>query len=198
MRDFHPLVKRLMDGEVALADLPPELRAEGEAALRLLAAVPRAPVALPEALNARVMAEVRRAPPVRWGHGWRWLTEPREVRIHVRPWTIPPLLAAAAALVFLLVPAPEARPMPERVTVRFVLVAPDARQVAVAGTFNAWDAAATPLARTTAAGVWSVTVTIPPGEHQYGFVVDGGRWVPDPAAPAVSDGFGRQNSVLAL
>jgi hypothetical protein len=28
--------------------------------------------------------------------------------------------------------------------------------------------------------------------------VDGARWVPDPAAPAVDDGFGRRNSVLTL
>ena len=30
------------------------------------------------------------------------------------------------------------------------------------------------------------------------FVVDGARWVPDPGAPAVDDGFGRRNSVLTL
>jgi len=44
MSDFHPHVKQLLDGELTLADLPPELRAEGEEALRLLAAVDREPV----------------------------------------------------------------------------------------------------------------------------------------------------------
>jgi hypothetical protein len=28
--------------------------------------------------------------------------------------------------------------------------------------------------------------------------VDGRRWVTDPAAPAVDDGFGRRNSVLSV
>jgi len=28
--------------------------------------------------------------------------------------------------------------------------------------------------------------------------VDGARWVVDPAAPAVDDGFGRRNSVVAV
>jgi len=29
-------------------------------------------------------------------------------------------------------------------------------------------------------------------------VVDGARWVSDPGAPAVDDGFGRRNSVVAV
>jgi hypothetical protein len=46
--------------------------------------------------------------------------------------------------------------------------------------------------------VWTATITLPAGQHQYAFVVDGQQWVPDPAAPAVDDGFGRRNSVLTL
>jgi len=46
--------------------------------------------------------------------------------------------------------------------------------------------------------VWTATLTLPVGQHQYAFVVDGQRWVPDPGAPAVDDGFGRRNSVLTL
>jgi 1,4-alpha-glucan branching enzyme len=88
--------------------------------------------------------------------------------------------------------------MPTLVTVRFVLVAPDAKEVSLAGTFNQWDAHATPLVRSGASGVWTATLTLPPGQHQYAFVVDGQRWVPDPGAPAVDDGFGRRNSVLTL
>ena len=40
-REFDPQVKQLLDGELTLADLPAELRQEGEEALRLLAAVDR-------------------------------------------------------------------------------------------------------------------------------------------------------------
>ena len=195
MTDFHPQVKQLLDGELTLADLPPELRAEGEEALRLLAAVDREPVTFP-ALEARVLAELRRrqgkAPSL-----WRRLVAPREVRLRVPPWTLIPALALAAAFV-LLVARPDATPTAATVTVRFVLFAPDAQQVALAGTFNQWDQAATPLVRSGTPGVWTATLTLPAGQHQYAFVVDGARWVADPAAPAVDDGFGRRNSVLSL
>ncbi|SRR6266540_1801129 len=176
--DFHPLVKQLLDGDITLADLPAELRAEGEAALRLLAAVDRTPVSVP-AVTWRVMAALERR------------------RRRVLPWLLAPALAIAAALVIWLRPATPA-PTASLVTVRFVLVAPDAKEVSLAGTFNQWDAHATPLVRTSANGVWTATLTLPAGQHQYAFVVDGARWVPDPAAPAVDDGFGRRNSVLTL
>ena len=55
-----------------------------------------------------------------------------------------------------------------------------------------------PLVRTTGDGVWTATLTLPVGQHQYTFVVDGTQWVPDPSAPAIDDGFGRRNSVLAV
>jgi 1,4-alpha-glucan branching enzyme len=107
-------------------------------------------------------------------------------------------LAAAAALALLIGPPAPPSAATSAVTVRFVLFAPDAKQVGVAGTFNQWDAAATPLVRTGSAGLWTATLNLPAGQHQYAFVVDGARWVPDPGAPAVDDGFGRRNSVLAL
>lgn len=191
---FHPQVKQLLDGEIRLTDLPPALRAEGEEALRLLGAVDREPVTFP-GLDTRVLAELRRradSPSF-----WRRLVTPREVRLRVRPWTLVPAFAAALALVLVLAqPAPT--PATSLVTVRFVLFAPDAHDVSLAGTFNQWDPAATPLVRTGAPGVWSATLTLPAGQHQYAFVVDGARWVADPSAPAVDDGFGRRNSVLSL
>src|SRR6266550_3897662 len=176
--DFHPLVKQLLDGDVTLADLPPELRAEGEAALRLLAAVDRRAVSVP-AVTWRVMAALERR------------------RRRVLPWLLAPALAMAAALILWILPAKPAAPA-ALVTVRFVLVAPDAREVSLAGTLNQWDAHATPLIRSGPTGVWTATLTLPAGQHQYAFVVDGVRWVPDPGAPAVDDGFGRRNSVLTL
>lgn len=188
-RDFHPLVKQLLDGDLTLADLPAELRPEGEEALRLLAAVDRSPVELP-AVPERVMRALVRAPSRSFGR-----------RLIERPWLFAPAaLAAAAALVLWLgrvEPIVTTAPA-SAVTVRFVLSAPGARVVSVAGTFNQWDANATPLVRTDANGVWTATITLPPGQHQYVFVVDSVRWVPDPAAPAVDDGFGRRNSVLTL
>jgi len=206
---FHPLVKRLLDGELSLSDLPPELRGEGAEALRLLGAVDRAPVALSAEFETRVMAEVRRRArsPIR--RVWRGLVEPRdiELRLRVRPWVVwGAALAAAAAVALLLTRPPQAsegaRPVRvaagDSVYVRFVLYAPTARRVAVAGTFNQWDQNASPLARVGAGGVWTITLALPQGHHQYAFVVDGARWVPDPAAPGVDDGFGRRNSMVAV
>ena len=188
-RDFHPLVKQLLDGDITIADLPAELRREGEEALQLLAAVDRRPVELP-AVPDRVMRALVRAPQ---RSALRRLIE--------RPWVLAPALALAAALVVWLgwpAGSPIATPSAGAITVRFVLAAPNAHEVSVAGTFNQWDPRATPLVRTGANGVWSATITLPAGQHQYAFVVDGVRWVPDPAAPAIDDGFGRRNSVLTL
>ena len=206
---FHSLVKRLLDGELSLSDLPPELRGEGAEALRLLGAVDRAPVALSAEFETRVMAEVRRRArsPIR--RLWRGLVEPRdiELRLRVRPWVVwGAALATAAAVALLLTRPPQAsegaRPVRvaagDSVYVRFVLYAPTARRVAVAGTFNQWDQNASPLARVGAGGVWTITLALPQGHHQYAFVVDGAQWVPDPAAPGVDDGFGRRNSMVAV
>jgi len=206
---FHPLVKRLLDGELSLSDLPPELRGEGAEALGLLGAVDRAPVALSAAFETRVMAEVRRRArsPIR--RVWRGLVEPRdiELRLRVRPWVVwGAALATAAAVALLLTRPPQAsegaRPVRvaagDSVYVRFVLYAPTAQRVAVAGTFNQWDQHASPLARVGAGGVWAITLALPQGHHQYAFVVDGAQWVPDPAAPGVDDGFGRRNSMVAV
>ena len=191
--EFHPLVKQLLDGDITLAALPPELRAEGQEALHLLAAVDRSPVQLP-AVSRRVMRAVASRPA---RSVWRRVVEPRDVRLRIRPWLLAPALAIAAALILFLRPAPTAAPG-SLITVRFVLVAPDAHEVSLAGTFNRWDAHATPLVRSGPTGVWTATLTLAAGQHQYAFVVDGVRWVPDPGAPAVDDGFGRRNSVLTL
>jgi len=207
---YHALVKQLLDGELSLAELPPELRAEGAEALRLIGAVDRAPVVLSPALDDRVMALVRRHAASRTRRAWHWLTAPRDVelRLRLRPVVWAGALAVAAGVALLLLArapgttpalAPVARSgARDSVFVRFVLYAPGARHVAVAGTFNQWDLNAAPLARAGASGVWTTTLALPVGQHQYAFVVDGERWVADPAAPAIDDGFGRRNSMVAV
>lgn len=176
--EFHPLVKQLLDGEITLAELPAELRAEGEEALRLLGLVDRSPVSVPAAT-------------------WRVMARLEHRRRRALPWLLAPALALAAGLAVWLLTAKPAAPA-SMVTVRFVLVAPDAHNVSLAGTFNQWDPRATPLVRSGPSGVWTATLQLAAGQHLYAFVVDGERWVPDPGAPAVDDGFGRRNSVLTL
>jgi chromosome partitioning protein len=53
------------------------------------------------------------------------------------------------------------------------------QQLAVAGTFNNWDPAATPLKPDHRLGVWQACVAAPAGRHRYQLVVDG-RWLADP------------------
>ena len=204
MREFHPLVKRWLDGELSAEQLGTELSAELAEARALLGAVDRAPATLDPAIEQRVMAVIARRPATTpWRRTLRWIAQPHELRLRVRPWMVG-ALAAAAALVLLLAPprqehAPAALAQaPESVYVKFVLYAPGAHQVSVAGTFNQWDAQATPLAPAGAPGLWAATLSLPVGQHQYAFVVDGRRWVADPTAPGVDDGFGRRNSVIAV
>lgn len=81
--------------------------------------------------------------------------------------------------------------------VRFVLPAPGASQVAVAGDFNGWDPSEHVLEDPDADGVFHATLPLPTGTHAYMFVVDGERWVTDPFAGAYrDDGFGGRNAIV--
>lgn len=85
------------------------------------------------------------------------------------------------------------------VTFRYQPVIGGIQSVSVAGTFNGWDPAAAPLSDDDADGIWEKTLKLPPGEHQYKFVVNGTQWFPDDFAMATTDdGFGGQNSVVRV
>ena len=84
------------------------------------------------------------------------------------------------------------------VMVRLVVLQPEARSVHAVGDFNGWDPARTSLQQVSS-GVWSVTLPLTPGRYEYMFVVDGQRWVGDPAAvEQADDGFGSRNAVLEV
>jgi hypothetical protein len=163
-----------------------------------VAAELRRPVRLDPALDARVMAAVRAGPPRR---------RPWMLRRHTVSVTPLGALTIAAGFAGLIVgatlqlarPGAEPGPVAPASVVPFVLHAPEARSVALVGDFNDWDAAATPLRASGASGSWVVTVPLAPGRYRYAFVVDGTRWIPDPAAPrAPDDDFGTPNSVLTV
>ena len=83
--------------------------------------------------------------------------------------------------------------------VRFVFVAPGASSVTVAGDFNGWDATSHRLRPTGAEGVWSTSIPLASGRHEYAFVIDGTTWVVDPDAPrALADEFGAESSVIRV
>lgn len=80
--------------------------------------------------------------------------------------------------------------------VQFTVRVPNARAVAVSGTFSDWR----PIAlKRNGKDVWSGSVTVEPGTHQYGFLVDGANWfVPADAKDVIDDGFGRKNVTLIV
>jgi len=85
---------------------------------------------------------------------------------------------------------------PQGVLVHFRFEAPGARTVSLAGDFSNWSPkfSLTP----SESGVWTIVVPLKPGVHDYSFIVDGEKWVPDPDAPATADGFGGMNSRIAV
>lgn len=72
-----------------------------------------------------------------------------------------------------------------------------ARGVTVVGDFNDWDPQATRLDGTQ--GHWSTTLRLRPGRYRYTFLVDGARWLADPAqTPAADPDFDRPTSILTV
>lgn len=173
------------------------------------------PVVVDQAARARVMAAVRAEPaPHRrpqLARLWSRFVEPRD--FHLSP-VASTLLAAGLVGIGVVagaftknrdvpvrsggaVPSVAAQLPVSDTVVKFVFVAPQARNVSLVGDFNGWDTTKTPMARVgNSGGVWSVTLPLSAGRHLYSFVVDGNTWISDPAAPlAPDDGFGHANSV---
>lgn len=82
--------------------------------------------------------------------------------------------------------------------VRFVFVDSNARRVELVGDFNEWAKGITQLKRSGAPGVWTVSVPLSPGRHEYAFIINGTRWVADPLAVKSSDDFGTESSVIRV
>ena len=161
----------------------------------------RAPERLVDGFEARVMAQV--------------LEEPRH-SMESLPWwrrrfavslSFGSALAMAAGVAVIV--ALGARSMLERSrvvaaaappdtvhVVRFVFSDARARRVSLVGDFNGWAANATPLSTGPREGTWTVDVVVPPGRHEYAFIVDGERWVTDPFAPQRRDDHGTVSSVV--
>jgi serine protease AprX len=74
-----------------------------------------------------------------------------------------------------------------------------ASRVEVAGDFNGWGAGRTSLARG-ADGVWRGEIPLPgPGRYRYKLVIDGERWIEDPATGSREpDPYGGFNSVVEV
>lgn len=95
--------------------------------------------------------------------------------------------------------ASETAGTPAENSVRYVFTvsAEDAHSVCLAGDFNQWRVCEAPLERVEG-DTWSIAVELPPGRHEYMFVIDG-KWVTDPNAIGhVKDDFGNTNAVVVV
>lgn len=79
--------------------------------------------------------------------------------------------------------------------VRFVFVG-QAKSVSLVGDFNRWGAE--PVRLDDANGVWTASIPLPNGRHEYAFIVDGARWTLDPLAPSSSDEFDTRSSIVTV
>ena len=90
-------------------------------------------------------------------------------------------------------------PKPVAGGVRFALLAPEAKQVSLVGSFNGWAGEATQLKMRDGTGLWSVDVPLGEGEYTFMYLVNGTQWVTPPMAEDfVTDGFGQTNGVLIV
>lgn len=90
-------------------------------------------------------------------------------------------------------------PRPVTGGVRFTLLALEAKQVALVGSFNGWTGEATQMKMRDGAGLWSVDVPLREGEYTFMYLIDGIRWVTPPMAEDfVTDGFGQTNGVVIV
>jgi hypothetical protein len=195
-----------------LRDRDPRLGDEPDEWSRMVAAfrsaAPRG--GAPPWLEQRVMAEIVSLP--ERGLVARlaaWLVRPAPIRVS-------PLAAAgAAALLAIVLIVPDRTPGSDGadgggpanasvtptesvVYVQFMLDAPGASSVSVAGDFSEWEPSFT-LEDVDGDGVWTGRVPVQPGVHTYMFLIDGTEWRTDPRADRYrDDGFGNRNAVLAV
>ena len=80
----------------------------------------------------------------------------------------------------------------------FVTLYPRAQSVQIAGDFNNWQPARTPMQRVGDSGVWQTKMKLPSGTYRYRLVVDG-QWQQDPYNErSEMNPYGDYNSVLEV
>lgn len=80
----------------------------------------------------------------------------------------------------------------------FSVKAQNAKRVALAGSFNQWDADKDLLSGPDQNGVWSIFIPLTDGRYEYLFLIDEAQWLLDPYGPSVEDGLGGRNSVISI
>lgn len=155
---------------------------------------------VPEGFATRLMEKLEPRRPSMWTRFRLWLVRPQVMTF--RPLTVIPAAGLALALIalsFIGFDTTEPSQGPRLAKVRFVLHDADmrARNVAVIGSFNNWKAERSVMWYSQEEKAWLLEAQLPPGDHEYLFVVNGEKLVPDPQAPMTrDDGFGNRNSIM--
>jgi hypothetical protein len=178
--------------------------AEDRGMLHLKEAIGRMPdLDPPDVLLESVMHSVKTKRLPLWTRVMRWAGSPRSI-------TFTPLRVLPVAAVFVGVCLTLAFHVfkdekttlavrGDRVPVVLALRSPEARSVAVIGSFNGWQAEKCEPRTLDGETRWTVTLLLPSGRYEYAFVVDGKKIVPDPGAGLhEEDGFGNQNAILLV
>jgi hypothetical protein len=200
-------IHRHLDGELRAEALAREDREVVDEWDRMVASFRQAAPdgSVPPWLEQRVMAEIASLPertPLQ--RLFAWMVSPAPIRVS----PLAAALVAACLVLALLLPgpgvvppdesAPEGGGAVEIVYVQFLLEAPTASSVAVAGDFTDWQPSFT-LEDPDGDGIWSGRIPVRPGVHGYMFLVDETEWRTDPNAGRYQDdGFGNRNAILAV
>ena len=85
----------------------------------------------------------------------------------------------------------------EKRRITFKLEASEAQEASLVGDFNSWDIKKHRMKRDDQ-GRWTKIVTLPPGNYEYKFLVDG-QWQNDPGNDQmVPNSFGTLNNILKV
>jgi len=91
----------------------------------------------------------------------------------------------------------DVQPIPQQ----FVFRSASARSISVVGDFNGWNPARARMTRETGGDLWSVTISIAPGWHKYGFMINDSTFTLDPdtrVARARDPDLGVEGSVVVV
>jgi Glycogen recognition site of AMP-activated protein kinase len=148
----------------------------------------------PADFTSRVMAALPEKPHLSWADRLKSFWP------EGRFWPIPGI-AGALAMALLLAGLTLFQPSKKNGLIPVVLdlYAPSANRVQLVGTFSGWMPEDYPLKGPDAVGYWVININLPPGRHEYAFLVNGSRLVPDDDGEALrQDGFGGRNSLIVL
>ena len=86
---------------------------------------------------------------------------------------------------------------PQLVPVTFSLANSGAGSVYLIGSFNGWKPQGYAMKLDRPSNSWVIEIKLPPGGHEYAFLIDDKQAIPDPKAAFYKmDGFGSRNSVI--